>query len=77
MSRMEKKILTRYLILVVVLIVCAGAAWLISEQPGRPQGDAVLAWSEEDGWKEWKRRMTDEVYHTTGNDEREVQNFGE
>lgn len=48
---MEKKILTRYLILVVVLIVCAGAAWLISEQPGRPQGDAVLAWSEEDEWK--------------------------
>lgn len=43
---MEKKILVRYLILVTVLVICAGAAWMISEMPGKPQGDAVLAWSD-------------------------------
>lgn len=40
---MERKMLTRYLILITVLMLFAGAAWYFMRNPGAPRGDVVLA----------------------------------
>ncbi len=40
---MERKMLTRYLILITALMIFAGAAWYFTKDSDRPQADAVLA----------------------------------
>lgn len=40
---MERKMMTRYLILIVILIICAGAAWYFTNRPSEPVDNAVLA----------------------------------
>ncbi len=41
---MERNMLKRYLILVAVLILCAGAAWLVTNGAHDPHENAVLAY---------------------------------
>lgn len=40
---MERKMLTRYLILIIALTIFAGAAWYFTQDSGTPQAGAVLA----------------------------------
>ncbi len=40
---MERKMLTRYLILITALMIFAGAAWYFGQDSDKPQADAVLA----------------------------------
>lgn len=40
---MERKMMTRYLILITVLIICAGAAWYFTQKSSEPVDNAVLA----------------------------------
>lgn len=40
---MERKMLTRYLILITALMILAGAAWHFTKDYGTPQAGAVLA----------------------------------
>lgn len=40
---MERKMLTRYLILITMLVILAGAAWYFTKDYGQPQADVVLA----------------------------------
>ena len=40
---MERKFLTRYLILITALMIFAGAAWYFTKDSGAPQAGAVLA----------------------------------
>lgn len=40
---MERKMLTRYLILITMLMIFAGAAWYFSQDYGQPKGDVILA----------------------------------
>lgn len=46
---MDEKMMKRYLILLLALLVCAGAAWYLTKRTGTPKGDAVLASSREAG----------------------------
>ena len=45
---MERKMLTRYLILVAVLVIFAGAAWYFTQDTAQPNDNAVLAGLEEE-----------------------------
>ncbi len=40
---MERKMLTRYLILITMLVVFAGAAWYFSRDYRQPEDDVILA----------------------------------
>ena len=40
---MERKFLTRYLILITALMIFAGAAWYFTKDSGTPRAGAVLA----------------------------------
>lgn len=40
---MIHKFLVRYVILIAALLLCAGAAWYLTNGSGDPHGDAVLA----------------------------------
>lgn len=40
---MERKMLTRYLFLIIALTIFAGAAWYFTQDSGTPQAGAVLA----------------------------------
>lgn len=41
---MIHKYLVRYVILILVLLLCAGAAWYLTNVSGDPRGDVVLAY---------------------------------
>ena len=40
---MNRDYLRRYLLLILVLIICAGVAWYLTNAAGHPAEDAVLA----------------------------------
>ncbi len=40
---MERKLLTRYLILITALMIFAGAAWYFTKDSGTPRAGVVLA----------------------------------
>lgn len=41
---MMHKFIVRYVILILALLLCAGAAWYLTNFSGDPHGDAVLAY---------------------------------
>lgn len=41
---MKRNILVRYMILIAVLVIFAGAAWMLTNTQEAPKQDAVLAW---------------------------------
>lgn len=43
MVRLNRDYLRRYLLLILVLIICAGVAWYLTNAAGLPADDAVLA----------------------------------
>lgn len=44
---LNRKFILRYLILAAILVVCAGAAWYLTNASRVPSEDAVLAWLSE------------------------------
>lgn len=40
---MNRKFILRYLILIVILVICAGVAWYLTNSSQIPADDAVLA----------------------------------
>lgn len=44
---MTHKYLVRYVIFILVLLICAGAAWYLTNASGAPHEDAVLAYIED------------------------------
>ncbi len=55
---MERKMLTRYLILIVALTIFAGAAWYFTKDTGEPRSGAVLA-----QLSEMQRTAGEEAFH--------------
>lgn len=43
MVRLNRDYLRRYLLLILVLIICAGVVWYLTNAAGLPADDAVLA----------------------------------
>lgn len=70
---LNRKFILRYLILAAVLVVCAGAAWYLTNASKVPSEDAVLAWASE---REEDRGRT-EGLHVSLNPVNHVKSEGE
>lgn len=58
---MKPDMMKRYLILLAVLVICAGAAWYFTNASAKPAQDAVLAYLDNSGDREEKQGYTVQI----------------